>query len=63
MEMGLIWPRGKRDWTETTDTVKDVVKREVGVDGLEGQERVEGRIQRCLRFTQGSASCLYVPPN
>ncbi len=46
-------------WIELAE-VKDGVKREVGVEAEEVEERV-GRYDKmmsCLRFTRGSAICL-----
>ncbi len=44
------------------DEIKEQLKREVGVEAEEVEERVGGydQTKRCLRFTQGSASCLLV---
>ncbi len=57
----------EQDWIECKGTIKDGVKREVGVDGIEVEEpaerynevekHVESYNERCLRFTHGSASC------
>ncbi len=69
MEMDFENIRGNgRDWTKIKKTIKDGVKREIGVGGVvEVKERVEHVWNRynenynfygCLRFTHGSASCL-----
>ncbi len=59
----------EEDWIKAKGIIKDGVKREVGVDGEEVQERVgEGwtwpndclNLYDCVRFTRGSASCLLV---
>ncbi len=44
------------------DVIEEELKREVGADAEEVEERVGGydQTKRCLRFTQGSASCLLV---
>ncbi len=44
------------------DAIKEQLKREVGVEAEEVEERVGGydQTKRSLRFTQGSASCLLV---
>ncbi len=58
-----IWPSGfdrPSEWIDEKRMIKDGVKREVGVDGVEVEERMEGSIKSNLRFTHGSASCLLV---
>ncbi len=64
---GLPWDQ--QDLIEVKSKIKDVVMREIGVDGVEVRERVgvyplydrpSERFCSCLRFTHGSASCLLV---
>ncbi len=48
---------GHTSWNEL-ECIKDGVKREVGVDAEEVEERVGRNDFYCLRFTRGSAICL-----
>ncbi len=73
MVIAFLANRGSdRDWIKIKGTIKDGVKREVGVDGVEFEECVEHVCnscnkfeefveeynESCLRFTYGSASCI-----
>ncbi len=57
MEMEMLYKCYRK-----LDVIKEELKREVGVEAEEVEERVGGydQTKRCLRFTQRSASCLLV---
>ncbi len=58
-----IWD-SEQFWIKIKGTIKNGVKTEVGVDGVEIEDDVE-RYNKlfygCVRFIHGSASCLIIP--